>query len=46
MAAAVEMMLAAHRPVLFIGHGVTLSEAAAELKLDAAPHDDARLERS
>ena len=28
---AVDMMLAAKRPALFIGHGVTLSEAAAEL---------------
>lgn len=28
---AVDMMLAAKRPVLFIGHGVTLSEAGAEL---------------
>ena len=28
---AVDKMLAAQRPVLFIGHGVTLSEAAAEL---------------
>ena len=28
---AVDMMLAAERPVLFIGHGVTLSEASAEL---------------
>ena len=25
------MMLAAERPVIFIGHGVTLSEAGAEL---------------
>ena len=28
---AVEMLLAASRPVLFIGHGVALSEAEAEL---------------
>ena len=28
---AVDMILAAERPVLFIGHGVTLSEASAEL---------------
>lgn len=28
---AVDMMLAAERPVLFVGHGVTLSEASAEL---------------
>ena len=28
---AIDMMLAAERPVLFIGHGVTLSEAGAEL---------------
>lgn len=28
---AVDKMLAAERPVLFIGHGVTLSEAAEEL---------------
>ena len=28
---AVDMMLAAERPVLFIGHGVTLSEASVEL---------------
>ena len=31
VAQAVEMMRAAQRPVLFIGHGVTLSEAGAEL---------------
>jgi acetolactate synthase-1/2/3 large subunit len=31
VARAAEMILAAERPVLFIGHGVTLSEAAAEL---------------
>ena len=30
--AAADMMLAAERPVLFVGHGVTLSEAAAELR--------------
>lgn len=29
--AAVDMLLAAEKPVLFIGHGVTLSEASAEL---------------
>jgi acetolactate synthase-1/2/3 large subunit len=31
VAAVADMMLAADRPVLFIGHGVTLSEASAEL---------------
>src|SRR5690349_6499567 len=31
VAAAVDMLLAAKRPVLFIGHGVTLSEASEEL---------------
>ncbi len=31
IAAAAEMILAAERPALFIGHGVTLSEASAEL---------------
>ena len=31
VAQALDMMLAAKRPVLFIGHGVTLSEAGAEL---------------
>jgi len=31
IAQAVDMMFAAERPVLFIGHGVTLSEASAEL---------------
>jgi len=31
VSAAVDMMLAAKRPVLFIGHGVALSEAGAEL---------------
>ena len=31
VAQALDMMLAAERPVLFIGHGVTLSEASAEL---------------
>ncbi|MGO8798358.1 MAG: thiamine pyrophosphate-binding protein [Roseiarcus sp.] len=31
VAAAVKMILAASRPVFFIGHGVTLSEAAGEL---------------
>ncbi|HET9018617.1 MAG TPA: thiamine pyrophosphate-binding protein, partial [Acetobacteraceae bacterium] len=31
VAATRDMLLAAHRPVLFIGHGVTLSEAAEEL---------------
>ena len=31
VAEAVDMMMAAERPVLFIGHGVTLSEASAEL---------------
>ncbi|MFG1265150.1 thiamine pyrophosphate-binding protein [Xanthobacter aminoxidans] len=31
VAAAVDLMLAAERPVLFIGHGVALSEAAEEL---------------
>ena len=31
IARAADMMLAAERPVLFIGHGVTLSEAGAEL---------------
>jgi len=31
VARAADMMLAAERPVLFIGHGVTLSEASAEL---------------
>src|SRR5690348_13785466 len=31
VAAALDMMLAAQRPVIFIGHGVTLSEASREL---------------
>ncbi len=31
IAAALDMILAAERPVLFIGHGVTLAEASAEL---------------
>jgi len=31
VAATVDMLLAAKRPVLFVGHGVTLSEAGAEL---------------
>jgi acetolactate synthase I/II/III large subunit len=31
IAAAAEMILAAERPAIFIGHGVTLSEASAEL---------------
>ena len=34
--AAVDMILAAERPVIFIGHGVTLSEAGAELTALAA----------
>jgi acetolactate synthase-1/2/3 large subunit len=33
IAAALDMLLAAKRPVLFIGHGVTLSEASEELTL-------------
>ena len=33
IAKALDMLLAAKRPVLFIGHGVTLSEASAELTL-------------
>jgi acetolactate synthase-1/2/3 large subunit len=31
IAAAIDLVLAAQRPVLFVGHGVTLSEAASEL---------------
>jgi acetolactate synthase-1/2/3 large subunit len=31
VAAVIDMLLAAKRPVLFVGHGVTLSEAGAEL---------------
>src|SRR4029077_4738954 len=33
IAAALDMLLAAKRPVVFIGHGVTLSEASEELTL-------------
>ena len=38
---AVDKMLAAERPVLFIGHGVNLSEAAEELESRAAQADSA-----